>query len=907
MRAAPLSECRVTVRSSGAATLWVVLGALAFPLAAQAGDTPALSDYTERELLVNVFQAHCISCHGKIFQKGGLDLRTRESILRGGDSGPGIVPGKPEESIVLLRLVRDEMPPTFSLLGDDGYVRRVNAVDIDKLRAWIEAGAPSDPVEKPATGQELHGDSSDDEADQPFWAFRPPRRGDPPAVRDVNRVRTAIDAFLLARLEKHGLSFSPEADRRTLLRRAHFSITGLGPTVAEQDRFLNDSAPDAYERLVDRLLDSSAYGERWATRWLDAAGYADSHGKISPDRKRPYAWRYRDWVIRALNRDMSYDEFLVDQIAGDELFDHSDPDQFTSDNVARLIATGFLRMGPDDTDEGAQNHVEYRSEVLADQIEIFSSAVLGLTLDCARCHDHKYDPLPTRDYYRFSAIFQAALDPYDWRVPSEYLYAGGRTLELTPEHRRDMPFGDPEENRVVARLNADLDRQIKEQKQFLASKTAEYRNQFVEKKIATFDEDTQQLIRQALEVPLGERSDEQLTALEMIQEELSLHRQSLRERSQKYCVETDPVYNAMVNNLKARKPLPAIQCLRDTGGDPTPTYVLKRGDYRSPGARVAPGVPAMLREGLEPYVVSPPNWSSRTSGRRLALARWLVQPGHPLTARVLVNRLWHDHFGRGIVATPGNFGRTGMAPSHPELLDWLATEFVRSGWSMKTVHRLILNSSVYRQSSRFDRARHGVADPGNVYLSRFPFRRLDAEVIRDSVLAVSGRLDRTPFGPPSGINVSPEREVTTQFNAAGARRSIYMLRKRTTPLTLLSLFDQPLMQPNCVERARSTVVTQAFQLYNSAMLRDCGDHFAAAVIGAVGDDSRAQLTRVYRLAFARPPTAEELELGVGELAELEKHWRASKPANEAPPPVRKLALATFCHAIFNSSEFLYVD
>ncbi|MBM85374.1 MAG: hypothetical protein CMM47_05070, partial [Rhodospirillaceae bacterium] len=775
------------------------------------------------------------------------------------------------------------------------------------IQAWIQAGAPADPDEQPITDQELHPHLKKKQS-PPFWAFRPPQPQNPPVVKNADRVRTPIDAFLLKHLEQHGFSFSDDADRHTLLRRTSLAITGLPPTVAEQDLFLNDTAPDAYEKMVNRLLNSFAYGERWANHWLDATGYADSHGKISPDRKRPYAWRYRDWVIRALNRDLPYDEFLVDQIAGDELFDHSDPSQFTPQNVDRLIATGFLRMGPDDTDEGAQNHVEYRTEVLADQIEIFSSAALGLTLDCARCHDHKYDPLPTRDYYRFSAIFQAAVDPYDWRIPSEYLYAGGRTLELAPEHRRDLQFDDPDENRIVAKLNADLNQQIKTQKQFLETKTAEYRMRFVEQKLATLDQDIQQRIRHALQIPSGKRTVKQHLILQIIQEELDLHRQTLRERSPEYCAETDPVYNAMVNNLKARAPLPAIQCLRDTGGEPTPTYVLKRGHYRLPRERVRPGVPTMLAEGIDPYVVSAPDWASQTSGRRLALAHWLVQPSHPLTARVFVNRVWHHHFGRGIVATPGNFGTVGMAPSHPELLDWLATEFVRSGWSMKALHRLILTSSVYRQTSKFDETHQSIADPENVYLSRFPFRRLEAEIIRDSIFSVSNHLDRTPFGPPSAISISSEREVTTQPRGEGARRSIYMLQKRSSPLTLLRLFDQPLMQPNCIARSQSTVVTQALQLYNSPMTRKCGDLFAANVIRTVGDEAQMQLTQVFRTAFARPPTTEELKLTMGELLALEDHWQTSLPAAELPNrSARKMALATFCHAIINSSEFLYVD
>ncbi len=408
----------------------------------------------EREIMVNIFHSKCTTCHGKWMQEGGLDLRTRASLFKGGRSGPGIVPGKPEESLVFKRILADEMPPKKDIYGDTQYVRRVTADELEKLRQWITTGAPE--TQEEIANVDNVPDPLVSETDRKFWSFQSPKRPSVPKVRNQQMVRTPIDAFLLEKLETKGLAFSPEGDRLALMRRAYFALIGMPPSPEEVEKYSKDHRPDAYERLIDRLLTSTHYGERWAKYWLDAAGYADSHGKIDPDRIRPHAWRYRDYVIRSFNANKPYDQFLLEQIAGDELFDYEKAKELTPEQRDYLVATGFLRAAADDTDEGAQNFVPYRTAVLADQVNIFSSAIMGLTMECARCHSHKYDPIPQRDYYRFIAVFQAAYDPYDWRIPSSALYAGGKILDLPSRYQRYLPYVSEAERKEVEVHNAPI-------------------------------------------------------------------------------------------------------------------------------------------------------------------------------------------------------------------------------------------------------------------------------------------------------------------------------------------------------------------------------------------------------------------------------------------------------------------
>jgi len=618
---------------------------------------------TERDAR-SVFQMRCVVCHGKRKQEGGLDLRTQAARLKGGKSGAALVPGNPEESLIIQRIANGDMPPAD--LQFQNSVRPPTATELETLRRWIAAGAPAGP-----SPSESETQSDETPIKDGFWSFQPPRRPAVPSVRDQARVRTPVDAFLLEKLEAAGLRFSSPASAQTLVRRAYIAVTGMPPTPAESAAFLADKRPDAYERLVDLLLSSPQYGERWGRYWLDAVGYADSEGKVDADRLRPYAWRYRDYVIRSLNEDKPYDQFLREQIAGDEMVDYRDRKTMPAEEMEKLVATGFWRTVPDGTYSLAQSFLPERMNVIADAVEMFGSAVMGVTIGCARCHDHKYDPFPQRDYYRLSAVLQTAYDPYDWLIPTKRHVDVGLPGEWSEAETHNGP------------IDAQIDRIEKQQKE----RETELRSQ------------------------LG--LDEKATTNNLIA------------KNPEYKEEADKFRRQLFELRRKLKPLPHVRALYELGGEPPRSYLLRRGDALSPGAEVQPGVLSVLNAGLEPYRVVGPGEAGGpvgdASGRRTALARWLTQPSHPLTARVMVNRIWMHYFGLGIVATPDNFGKTGSAPSHPELLDWLATELVREGWSLKAIHRLILNSSAFRQTSRVA-TKLETKDPENILLSRMPRR-----------------------------------------------------------------------------------------------------------------------------------------------------------------------------------------
>ncbi len=824
------------------------------------------TSYSAAEAMTRVFFTHCISCHGKLKQEGGLDLRSVEAMLRGGKSGPAIVPGSPADSLVYRRLEADEMPPRTSVLGDSNYVRRVSPDELELVRAWIADGAPGLPASAVEGRSKVAHPAS--------WSFRPCKR---PAVTEVSHyqdVRTPIDAFILQRLERRNLRLSPPASKLQLMRRAYFDLLGLPPTAEEAAEFMADERDNAYEELVDRLLASPRYGERWAQHWLDAAGYADSHGKIDRDQFRPYMWRYRDYVIRSLNADKPYDRFLAEQIAGDELIE-AERTADTAQEIEALIATGFLLTASDATDEAAFNFIPNRFGVVAEQLDILSTAVMGLTMECARCHNHKFDPISQSDYYRFSAIFQSALDPYDWRIASHVYYPGKQPLAQA--YQRYIYHPEDQEPDELSRFNGPLRAQITELESKIAQKSDEARKRLA--KAGETDADTLSEEALAAQIPDFKRE-----------------RESLR---------------AEIASTQSRIIQPGVIAgVRDLGDEPTPVFLLRRGDPLAPAVRARPGVPRSLETFAGEYRLEPLPPGTKTSGNRLALARWLTRSDHPLTSRVIVNRIWQHHFGVGIVTTPGNFGEKGAAPTHPKLLDWLACELVESGWSLKHLHRLIMTSSVYRQISQVGKDQLH-KDPENSGLSRFPMQRLDGESIRDSILLVSGRLDTTPFGPPEGVARTPEGEVVTAGSTDKQRRSIYLAKMRMRPLTLIEQFDGPEMVPNCLARTESTVTTQAFQLYNSRFIRDSARSFARIIMGNSPASKQQQVEKIYWTAFGRPPTNEELQHAVEHIAKLEQAWEKelmSVPKQaESTTDVAARALEVYCHAVLNSPEFLYVD
>ncbi len=825
-----------------------------------------------------ILQARCVACHGAAEKKGGLDVRTAASRLKGGVSGPAVVPGKPDESLLLRRILAGQMPPEKQAKAL--AVELPTPAETEKIRAWIAAGAPGPAAPKPFPAIE--------EKDKQFWSFQPPVAPSVPKVKGA--VRNPIDAFLLAKLEAKGLTYSAEADRLTLLRRATLDLTGLPPTPAEIAAYLADTSKDAYEKLVDRLLASPRYRERWGQHWLDLAGYSDSEGFGQDDGVRRFAWRYRDYVIRSLNADKPYAQFLTEQIAGDELSDDwkRANGSASPEMLDRLAATGFLRTTPDPTNSAERGLLSERMNIVAEELEVLTSSVMGLTVGCARCHNHKYDPIPQRDHYRLSAILQGAYDPYEWRTPSK------RELDLALESERvEVEKVNGPIQAEIAKLQAQMD------------KAAEpFRAQILEERLKALPAE----VRAELQIPAARRSDAQKYLAGKFESVLKIEARELERKFPEYLAEVQPLQKEIQAHRNRLKPKPHVRVLTDNL-EPSTHFLLRRGEPASFGEVVEPGVPAVLANAaLQPYKPEPR--FAGTTGRRLGLAKWLTQPNHPLTARVAVNQLWMRHFGRGIVASVSNFGRSGMAPSHPELLDWLATTFVSNNGSLKTMHRLMMTSQAYRQSSKVDQARIA-ADPENVLVSRMPLRRMDAETLFDSLITAAGRLDPTAFGPPADLDIRPDKEVTVKAGKDGFRRSIYVLHRRQTPVSLMDAFDQPSMTPNCTERRRSNVATQALHMMNGSMAWELAKYMAGRVIDDADGDRARQVELIYLRALSRMPSQAEVKLGMDAIASFRAAWPARLASDNGAEPRAAtagwLAVANYCHAILNSAEFSFID
>ena len=775
-------------------------------------DKPQVSQHD----VIPILLLRCTACHGASKKEGGLDLRTKTSILKGGKSGPAAISGNSKDSLLIQRVHNEEMPPRRLLV--EASVKPMEEHELGKVARWIDAGFPE--IAKDAASPDSIEQVSDEE--RRFWSFQPPRAAPIPNLKNAGLVRTPIDAFILRKQEARGLSYSPEAGRGTLLRRLYFDLIGLPPTPDEVAAFENDTALGAYERLLERLLASPHYGERWGRHWLDVAGYADSEGAQNEDRVRPHMYRYRDYVIRSLNTDKPYSRFIQEQLAGDEMVDYRNAKVIDEETYDHLVATGFLRTAPDRTFANITNFVPDRLEVIADEVQILSSALLGLTMNCARCHSHKFDPIPQSDYYRLTAILKDAFDEHDW-LKSQ----GPRTLNFVSTFERQ---------KWEARI-ADLDRQVAPlQKQVEAEK----------------DEAKKKKLQEQIKALNSQRPAE-----------------------------------------------PRIRALWSRGR-PSPSYVLRRGNYLTTGRLVEPGVPQVLSHEDVPFQIDAPA-NPEATGRRLAFARWITHSRHPLTSRVFVNRVWHHYFGSGIVTTLDNFGVTGAKPSHPELLDWLAVEFVRQGGSLKQLHRLIVTSSVYRQSSRVS-AKSERLDPDGRLLSRMPLKRMQAEILRDSLLVVAGRLDTTPFGSADGVTERGDGLITVAKKPSGWRRSVYVLQRRTKLPTILENFDIPQMSPNCTSRGESIVAPQALHLLNNTLVRELAGEFADRVVTKVGDQHDAIIVQAFVIALSRKPSAEEMRLGRETLSSLETFWKQTN-ADKA----KQLAVTSYCHSLINSAAFLYID
>ncbi len=634
-------------------------------------------------------------------------------------------------------------------------------------------------------------------AERRHWSFQPRTNPDVPAFApsaDKAWVKNPIDAFILARLQKEGLKPAPPADRATLIRRVYFDLTGLPPVPEQVAKFVKDRSPNAYAKLIDELLASPAYGERWGQHWLDVVRFAESDG-FEYDTHRHDAWRYRDYVIQSFNSDKSYDQFVREQLAGDEI---------NPKNEVMRIAAGFQRLGPLRKNAGNQDAAFNRNEEMVEMTNVIGSAFLGVTLGCARCHDHKFDPIRHTDYYRMQAFFAAT-------------------------HEDDIPLASTDEQAAWKTKNDASKQAVK-----------------------------------ALQATMKDLKGEELAKVEK---------------------------DVAALEAKAPEPLPSLFSIADDPAKTTPVYVLARGDTQNRGPQV----------GMRPLGVllpdGAPELPNDTKTPRAELANWILDPRNPLSSRVIVNRIWQNHFGRGIVATPNDFGRMGTRPTHPELLDYLANKFVESGWRFKTLHRMILLSNTYQQSSQPpDQAAAMRKDPENKLLWKFSRRRLDAEEIRDASLAIAGRLNPKQGGPgviipvdPDLVNVmyKPAQWAVTADPQEHNRRTVYLFAKRNFRLPFMDVFDAPDRQTSCSRRESSTHPPQALELLNGDLANAMADALAARLVQEAGKDSARQVDRAYRLGTGRAPTPKEKQIAV---AFLQKE------------PLREFALA-----IFNLNSFLYVD
>jgi mono/diheme cytochrome c family protein len=720
--------------------------------AANMAEGLALFKQRVRPLLI----AHCLECHGGKAKKGDFDLSDRKPLIES-----GVIDGGAKASQLYALITHaDEphMPSKKPKLPD---------ADIETIARWIDLGAPYDKplIDAAASAKAAPKTALSIDEARDYWAFRVLESSSPPPVtaKNASWIGTPIDRFILAKLEPKGLAPNLPAERTTLLRRLSFDLIGLPPTPEEIDEFLADNRPDAYEARVDRLLASPHYGERWARHWMDIARFAESHG-YEQDYDRPFAYHYRDFLIKALNRDMPYDQFVRWQLAGDEL---------APDDPQAMSATGFLGAGAFPTQLTEAEFESARYNELDDMVTTTGTAMLGLTIGCARCHDHKYDPIPSNDYYRLAAVFTTAI-----RSEVDLVMATGAKPTKVQVTSEGLPH---------TKHNAD------------------------------------------------------------------------------------------------ERGFPHFY---------PKTYVLSRGDVNQKHAEADPGYLQVLERGgrtANAWMISASAGSTRTSMRRTALANWITDVGGgagPLTARVIVNRLWQHHLGRGIVATPSDFGEQGDPPSHPELLDWLASQLVQNGWELKRLHKMIVTSAVYMQDSRHDEARAKI-DRENVFCWRFAPRRLEAEPIRDTLLALSGHLDSKMFGPGT---LDPNMR----------RRSVYFFIKRSQLIPSMMLFDWPEHLVGIGQRASTTTAPQALLFMNSPLGRDSAMGLASQVEGEHGPDGA--IRRAYMMAFGRGPSSQETRLAIDFLV----CQRRAYAADNKPDPARH-ALIDFCQALLSMSECIYVQ
>jgi hypothetical protein len=991
-----------------------------------------------------LFKTRCVKCHGPAKAEGGLNLSLASTIARGGKNGPIVRPHDVENSLLWERISTDEMPPKHPL----------SELEKGRIKRWIESGAPGLVAASKAADARDH------------WSFRALKRPAPPSVKDARRVLHPIDRFIEAPLEAANATLAAEASRPTLIHRVALVLTGLPPTAEEVDSFLSDSNPDAYNRMVERFLASPHYGERWGKFWLDAAGYADSNGYFNADSERPLAYRYRDYVIKAINEDRPFDRFVREQIAGDELGEITPGQTANPETIDRLIATHFLRNGQDGSGESDGNPDEVRVDrytALESCEQITASSLLGLTIQCAKCHAHKFEPISHEDYYRFQAIFTPVFPAAEeklWIKPAaRFVLAPGpgeksawdqeiAALEVREKTRKpglaewirknrpqgdvlflddfntetslakrwsnlaptdDRPGGTPavtldsdkppaariEQQRLKIVAGTTLDSWISTKQSFDWSPDHEGDSiqvtfDLIDNKatsnaspaqrvgyfIATHDfddsgklsggnilidghpssstsvhvdypgsdsvakgsightgyepggnygvrvvntgkgtfrlehlvdgaTDEKPIVLSARDLPDGGFGFEYHADRGFVVDNIKVERfaaspseagarlATFSDELQRRRKELETVTSRLQDLRK--NPPGKIAWASDVSATPPDTHLLLRGDYSKPGAVIPASPLSVLTTADAPFSLKP-RPGARTTGRRLAFANWLTDPkerASGLMARVQVNRVWQSYFGNGIVSTPENMGISGAVPTHPQLLDWLAAEFVESGWSLKQVHRAILNSGTFRQTSE-------VASADDQRLDRFPTTRLDAEAIRDAMLAVSGDLDSTMGGPSVPFTTRDDGAVViAESQPGGHRRSVYLRYRRTQVISLLQVFDAPSIVYNSLRRPRTAQPLQSLALLNSEFVRARAGSFARRLDREQPDEQK-RIARSYVITYSRSPTSEEQ-------SEATAFLDAQAREYPSDPNARKKAWVDFCQSLLVSNEFLYLD
>lgn len=845
-----------------------------------------------------ILKAKCFKCHGDGKPKGGLDLRTPSAILQGGDSGPAIDSRDVAKSLLLQRILSKEMPPK----DEPPLTDAETAV----IRNWITSGTAlplQNATKTPSTGRDTVT-----EEDRRHWAFLPlaaAARGVPVGLsknaHEPRALRSSVDSFIVEKLEAHGLSLSPEADRTVLIRRVTLDLLGLPPSPEEVSEFVADPRVNAYELLVDRLLTSPQFGERWGRQWLDNVGYVDvigmdnDAGIISLGENK---WMYRDYVVRSINSDKPFGRFLTEQLAGDELVDWRNAPQFTDEIRELLVATGFLRISADDTGSMELNVPLIRHSVLQRTGEVVVSNLLALTFNCAKCHDHKYEPIPQRDYYQFLAILQPALNPDNWLQPNQ----------------RQLPAISPSEKKSIEQRNAEIDEQIKVPQQKLTELRRPYEEKLATQKLNEIPEQIRADTKGAIDTAAEKRTEVQKYLVEKFAAALQVKPGEVNPTLSDADKATQASLQKQMNDLKAQKRnWENWQVVYDVGAA-TPTKLLKRGNHETPGQEVTPAGLSVLCSTGSAAEFRPAGEVGPTSGRRLALAKWLTDintPAGALVLRVRVNRIWQQLFGRGLVESADNFGKSGSAPSHPELLEWLASEFAANGQQLKPLIKTLITSSVYRQSSTrvtgSTEADPFKVDPANRLLWRMPLRRLESETVRDALLAASGQLDTTLGGPPvpvesrpDGTFVVPEKGLPTKTSQF--RRSIYLLARRNYHPTLLGVFDQPTLTSNCTGRSASAVVLQSLTMLNDPFVMQQATALGDRIL-RLGGQSADKVANAFQITLNRLPKEAETQWCLELLKRHQEHYVAEK---QSPEAAESKAITHMCHMLMNTSEFLAI-